>query len=170
MTRRPSSTEYDAFYASYVASVPEGDVLDILATEGRRAGTLFESIPPEKKSFRYAPGKWSVREVIGHVIDTERIFSFRMLWMSRGDLTPLPGMDQDTFVAGAEFDSRGLASLAREFKTLRESNIVLGRSFSEEVLNRRGFASGLEFSVRALMYIMAGHAIHHVRVLEDRYL
>jgi DinB superfamily len=170
MRRRPSTQEHDPYYASYVAAVPEGEISEILEREGRRAVALFESIPVEKGTYRYLPDKWSICEVLGHIVDTERIMSFRALWIARADLSPLPGMDQDFFVEGADFDGRGIVSITDEFRALRTANIELCRSFSGNVPDRRGFASGLEFTVRALVYIMAGHAIHHVRVLEDRYL
>lgn len=170
MSRRPEPTEYDSYYRPYVDAVPDGDIVEILSREGEHAVDLFLSIDHDRGVESYAAGKWSIAELIGHVVDTERLFSYRTLRIVRGDKTPMPGMEQDDWVAGANFNNRGLESLGREFLALRASNIALYSSFTDEDLDRTGVASELEFSVRALMYILAGHTIHHVKVLEDRYL
>lgn len=170
MKRRPLESEYDPYYAPYLAAVPDGDVIGVLVRQCGLTVDFIESIAPDKATFRYAPDKWSVSEVLGHVVDTERVFSYRALRIARGDKTPLAGMDQNDFIAGTDFNARGLTSLSREFQFLRSANIELFESFTDEMLDRRGIASGLEFSARALMYLTAGHAIHHIRVLKERYL
>ena len=169
MRRRPFVSEYDPYYEPYVNAVPDGDVIDILVRECAKTVDYFESIPLEKAHYRYEADKWSVCEVMGHMVDTERIFAYRALSIARGDQSALPGMDQDQFMLGAGFNERGMASISREFQFLRSSSIELFQSFPSDVLDRKGVASGLEFSVRAFIYITAGHAIHHLGVLRERY-
>ena len=170
MLHRPDPSEYNPYYDGYIRAAGEGDIIQILADEGENAVRLFDGIEPERGRYRYEEGKWSLAEVLGHIVDTERLFSYRALRIARGDTTPMPGMDQDQWVAGSDFDARGLASLSKEFLALRASNISLFSSFTDEECVRIGNASGFDFSVRALIYITAGHAMHHVRVIEDRYL
>ena len=119
---------------------------------------------------RYAPGKWSLTEVIGHVVDTERVLATRAMLFARGDAKPLPGFDQDALIEGAMFDDRPLASLVDEFEHLRRANVALFGSWGEEAQARRGVASGCAFTVRALVTIVAGHALHHLDVVRERYL
>lgn len=168
--RRPTRAEYDDFYGGYVGLVPDGDIIDILGEQGAALRELIASIPVEKADHRYAPGKWTTREVVGHVIDAEWVFVSRALWFARAVPTPLPGMDQDEFMAGANFGDRTLARLADEHHSLRSAAIVLFESFDEDIMDRVGVASGCEFTVRAIPHIIAGHAFHHMGVLEERYL
>lgn len=167
---RPSPDEHSAHYAGYIGTVTGGSVLDFL--EERRDGMadLLRSVPAELETYRYAPGKWTVRDVAGHVVDTERVFQFRALHIARGDGEPLPGMDQDTYASTAGYGDRPLASIADEFVTVRNSTISLVRSFGPEIADRRGLASGWPVTVRALIWIIAGHERHHANVLIDRYL
>jgi len=166
---RPDSSEYAAYYEPYVAGVPDGDVVDVLREGGRELMTALAAIPEERGGHRYAEGKWSIREVIGHLIDAERIFSYRALWIARGDATPLPGFEEKDFVRTAGSDARTLASLLAELRAVRESSVRLFQSLPEEAWTRRGVASGNGVSVRALVYIVAGHSAHHLRVLRERY-
>jgi len=168
--RRPEPSEYDDFYAGYVAQVPDGDVLELLKEQGASHRELFAAIPEEKHDHRYAPGKWTVKEVIGHLIDTERVFAYRALAFARGDAAPIPGMDQDEYMAGADFGRRSMASLIDEYHHLRAADVALFGSFDEAVLDRTGVASGVPFTVRALLWIVAGHERHHLGVLKERYL
>lgn len=163
-------SEYAPFYQTYVGRVPEGDILEILS--GQMADTLglFRSVPSELEEYRYGPGKWSVREVVGHLIDTERIFGFRALAFARGDATPLPGMEQDEYAAGSNAASRPLSELAAEFAAVRIATVALFRGFSDDAWGRVGIASGCSFSVRSLAFIIAGHEIHHRAGLEENYL
>jgi len=131
---------------------------------------FFGDIPTVKAEYRYQPDKWSMKEVFGHVIDVEWVFSYRALRFARGDQTSLPGIEQDDLVAGANFDSRDLTSLCEEFKHLRSANILLFDSFDEKIMDRVGSASGFQFSVRSILYIIAGHLNHHVGILRERYL
>ena len=168
--RRPASTEYDSFYSGYVDKVPDGDIIDILKEQLASSLDLLALVPEEKTDYRYAPGKWTLKEVLGHIIDTEWVFTYRALRFARGDKAPLPGMDQDDFMAGANFKERGFSSLLDEFRHLRMASTILFESFGEEILDREGIASGCTFTVRSIPYIVAGHERHHIGVLTARYL
>lgn len=168
--RRPGRDEYFEFYDRYVRLVPDGDIIGILKEQLDSMVEFVAAIPAAKVDYRYEPDKWSVKQVIGHVIDVEWVFTYRGLRFARGDRTKLPGIDQDALVAGANFAERRIDDLVEEFRHLRAANIVLFDSFSEPLLQRMGTASGCDFSVRSIPYIIAGHAIHHRQVLEDRYL
>jgi len=168
--KRPQPTEYAEYYSTYVERVPDADVLALLA-EGPHAleGALFD-VAPEDETFAYEAEKWTIREVLGHLIDTERLFSYRALHIARSDPAELPGMEQDEWTMISNAGGRTLADLLQEFRALREANVSLFRSFDPEILDRRGIASGVGFTVRALLYIIAGHEIHHRGVLIDRYV
>ena len=169
-TGRPASDEYDPFYETYVGLVPETSLDEVLDQQLEIVANLIAGLSESKADHRYAPGKWSIREVIGHVIDTEWVFSNRALWFARGNPGPLPGMDQDDFARASVYDGVALPILAEQFQSIRAAGLAQYRTFSEQILGRRGTASGGEVSVRALLYILAGHLRHHLRVLEDRYL
>lgn len=168
--QRPTRAEYDEYYHTYIGKVPDGDIIEILGQQLDQSLALFASIPEEKETFRYAPGKWSTKEVIGHIIDTEWIFVYRALRFARGDTTPLVGMDQDTFMDGARFNSRPMRSIVDEYRHLRSADLALFESFGEDILERTGSASGFDFTVRAILYLVAGHERHHIGVLKERYL
>jgi hypothetical protein len=167
---RPDETEYDPYYGKYVSLVPAGDVVAVLGSQIEETLALLRSVPEERARFRYAPGKWSVKELVGHLIDTERIFSYRALRFARDDRTPLPGYEQDDYVRGGSFDAVPLDELAAEFASVRRATVFLFKHLDEGAWARRGLASDSEVSVRALAYIIAGHELHHRRVLRDRYL
>jgi hypothetical protein len=167
---RPDHTEYAPYYERYVSLVPEGDIASILEQQLEETLSLLASISETKAMHRYAAGKWSIKELVGHIIDGERIFAYRALRFARNDSNPLPGFEQDDYIRNAEFDSRTLADLVEEFNHLRRANIYLFKSLSSEAWHRRGIASENEVSVRALAYIMAGHITHHLEVLRSRYL
>ena len=167
---RPEASEYAPYYERYVSLVPDGDVVETLARQNEEVLALFGGITEERAGFRYEPGKWSIKEVVGHVIDTERVFAYRALAIARGDRAALPGMDQEEYMAGSDFDARTLADLAEEFSHLRRANVLMLRGLPPGAWSRRGVASGNEVTVRALAYIIAGHVAHHVQVLRTRYL
>jgi len=167
---RPGRDEYAEYYHTYVGRVPQGDIVDILTAQHGEFAALVRSIPEARGDHRYAEGKWTVKEVVGHVVDAERVFGCRMLAFARGDRTRLPSFEQDDYVAGGNFDSRTLGSLADEFESLRASHLVLLRSFDDEISKRSGIASDNPFTVRSIAYILAGHAAHHAGVLRERYL
>lgn len=167
--RRPEATEYAPFYANYVSKVPGSDVLSVLESQRTQMLQLFAGCSERQGNFRYAPDKWTVKEVLGHINDTERIFSYRALRIARGDQTALPGFEQDDFVRNGAFGRRSIAELTDEFGAVRKASIILFRSLSEEVWDRRGVASQREVTVRALAFITAGHQMHHRAILEERY-
>ncbi len=166
---RPDATEYAPFYARYVADVPEGDVVATLRESGREIVAALGAIPESRGGFRYAPEKWSVREVVGHVIDAERIFGYRALRLARADETPLPGFEENEYVRSAGSDARTLTDLVDELRIVREGTVRLFASLPDEAWARRGVVNGREVSVRALAFITAGHARHHLAVLRERY-
>ena len=171
ISTRPGSDEYAPYYAGYVAAVPDGgDLVTLLERQGAETVALLRSLSEEQGAHRYAPDKWSIKEMIGHVIDAERVFTYRALRIARGDRTPLPGFDQDAWVRGSNAASRSLADLAAELVALRASTVALFRRVDDEAVARRGVASNFEVTARALAWIVAGHEAHHVRVLRERYL
>ena len=167
---RPDTTEYATYYAGYVSKPADGDIVATLESDRRAFADLLVSIPESKGSYRYAEGKWSIRELLGHVVDGERVFTYRALRFGRGDTTELPGFDQDVFVRGANFEERTIADIAAELDHVRVTTVDLFRNFSDEALQRRGVASSNPVSVRALAWIIAGHAKHHFDILRERYL
>ena len=167
---KPDTTEYAPYYSGYVSQVPDGDILEILRTQLDDTLALFNSITEERGDYRYAPDKWSVKELIGHINDGERIFSYRAMRFGRGDQTELASFDQNTYVPNYKLDTISLRDLADEFESVRRSTIHLLKNFDEAAWSRRGVASSNEFSVRALAHIMAGHVNHHLNVLRERYL
>lgn len=167
---KPGSGEYAAYYDKYVALVPAGNVVETLGRQIYETLALLGNVDEERAGRAYEPGKWSVKEVVGHLIDGERVFAYRALRFARGDQTPLPGFDQDPYVLAADFNARTLGDILEEFAAVRRATIALLRPLGEEAWGRRGVASDNEVSVRALAYIIAGHEAHHVRVLRERYL
>jgi hypothetical protein len=170
ITKRPAPVEYDPFYDTYIRLVPPGNLIQTLSEQKDDAVRLLRSISEEKSMHRYAPGKWSSKEVVGHMCDTERIMAYRALRIARGDQTPLPGFEQDDYIRAANFDSIPMSDLAGEFQLIREATFPLLRGFDEKALERRGTANNVSISVLALAYIIAGHERHHVGILRSRYL
>jgi uncharacterized damage-inducible protein DinB len=166
---RPAADEYDPYYAKYISLVPDGDLVKILSAQIEETSNLLKAVAESKAGYRYAPGKWSIKEVVGHLSDAERIFSYRALRFGRGDTTPLPGFEQDDYVKGTNFDARLLTDLVNEFRAIRQATITLLKSFDEETLRRRGVASDKPISVQALAYCITGHELHHVGILRTRY-
>ena len=166
---RPESDEYASFYERYLSLVPEGDVLDLLSRQAEDTQALLQPLSAERALHRYAPGKWSVTEVAGHLCDAERIFSYRALCFARGDKTPLPGFDEEAYTPQAGFDRRGLPHVLAELRVLRQATVLMFRGLDEAAGQRRGTANGSPMSVRAAAYVIAGHERHHVGVLRTRY-
>lgn len=167
---QPDANEYAPYYGKYISLVPAGDVVATLSRQLDETLSLLRGLSEEQADSRYAPGKWSIKEVVGHVLDTERIFGHRAFRFARNDQQPLPGFEQDGYVLAANFGHRQLHELATEFEHLRRANLYLLGSLDEEAWLRRGVASDNEVSVRALAYIMAGHEAHHMRIVRERYL
>lgn len=168
--QRPDASEYNAYYTTYTSKVPEGDLGQILRDGIEQTTGLLRNRPAETGHHRYAPGKWSVNEVLGHMIDTERVFAYRALSIARGDTAALPGMEQDEWAARSNADRRSLSSMLDEFEAVRASTVALLESLPAEAETLSGTASGFPFTVRALAHIIAGHEIHHRQVLASRYL
>lgn len=169
---RPLSTEYPAAsqMAHYISLVSESNVLDVLHRQYEEVLHRYESLLlPEQADFRYAEGKWSIKEVLGHMIDTERIFSYRALAIARGETQKLPGFEQDDYMAVAQFSKQPLEDLLQQYKFLRKGNLLLFRSFNEKDLSRMGTSSGSPLSSRALIFMVAGHERHHLNILTERY-
>ena len=166
----PEPSEYAPYFGRYISLVGGNDVMAALDSQPRETVALLSALPEEQGNYRYAPDKWSIKEVLGHIIDTERIFSYRALRFARGDRTPLPSFEQDDYVRTANFADCALARLIEEFVCVRHSTTFLFRQLSADAWMRRGIASGNEVSVRAAAYIIAGHELHHRRVLQEKYL
>jgi uncharacterized damage-inducible protein DinB len=166
---RPEPDEYAPYYETYISKVKGNNILSILEAQRLQMAQLFAAHSERDGNFRYAPDKWTVKEVLGHVSDTERIFAYRALRIARRDQTPLPGFEQDDYVRAGNFAERALADLAEEFELVRASTIALFKSLQKEAWQRRGVANDKEVTVRALAFIVAGHELHHRLILEERY-
>ncbi|HEU4389831.1 MAG TPA: DinB family protein [Blastocatellia bacterium] len=166
---RPFDNEYASFYKGYVALVPEADILAVLTNQPAELRRLAEPAYSDRETYRYAPEKWSVRQVFSHLIDGERVFGYRVFSIGRGEKQPLPGFEENDYVATSDAAERYLSELVDEFRLVRESNLVGLRRFDDAAWRQVGTASGWPVSVRALAFIMAGHVRHHVGVLQSRY-
>jgi hypothetical protein len=160
-------TEYQKRYADLIG---DRNVLSVLESQVLNFKALLSEIPLEMEDHAYAPGKWTIKQVVGHMIDTERILTYRALCSARGEKTPLPGFEEDEYVARAFFPERSLYDLAHEFGAVRESTVLLFRYMNEEELDRIGTGNGNPYSARTMAYMIAGHHIHHERVLRERYV
>ncbi|MES2591935.1 MAG: DinB family protein [Bacteroidota bacterium] len=168
--RRPLPQENQAYFQHYIDLVKNDDVLQELNDQLAAVQLLIASVPSDKEDFSYAPHKWSIKQVIGHLADTERIMAYRVLRFSRKDKTNLSGFDENTYVANADFNNRTLAELGHEFTAMRSANLLLFKHLNEATLDETGFANGREASVRAILFMMAGHVLHHLNVLKTNYL
>jgi uncharacterized damage-inducible protein DinB len=166
----PSTYEYADYYASYVKLVPQGDIIEILRDQMKETVSLLSTLTEPQSEYRYASGKWSIKEVIGHITDTERIMSYRLLSIARGERVSLPGYDENEYVAEANFDKQSLKDLLDHFACVRQSTIHLIKTLSDESLSRRGTANNSEVTAKALITIMAGHELHHRKIIQERYL
>ena len=169
LAERPGGGEFAPYYERYIGRVPDGDVVELLERQAGEAAAYLRSAA-EKADHRYEPGKWSVKEVVGHLNDAERIFAYRALRIARGDQTPLPGWDENAYVPTGNFGARSLESLLDEWADLRRATLWLFRHLDAEAFARRGTANNHGVSVRALAYVTAGHIAHHLEILRSRYL
>ena len=169
MITRPIKADYPPFYETYIKLVENTDVLALLDKQGEEFFAFLETISAEKTDFRYAEGKWSVREVIGHIIEVERIMAYRALAISRKDTQSLPGMDENLYIENSNYRNIPIKELAGEFRHVRKANIYLFKSLTPEMQSQKGIANNNEISVAALVYIIAGHLAHHLNILKDRY-
>ncbi|HEY1337023.1 MAG TPA: DinB family protein [Bryobacteraceae bacterium] len=170
MTGRPQQNEAAPYYFTYIDQVTGDDALGTIEKQLDESAALFAGISVEKSLYRYAPDKWSIRQLLNHVTDTERAFAFRALWFSRGFDAPLPSYDQNIAAAGAEADRIAWADHVEEFRRVRLATVSLFRNMPPAAWTRTGIASDNRFTVRAMAYIVAGHAAHHIRILKERYL
>lgn len=168
--QKPLPNEYPAYYENYISLVPDGELTDILATQIQESMTLLSNLDETQANFRYAENKWTVKEVIGHITDTERVMSYRLMRIARGDKTPLAGYDDEQYVQQGSFHVRSMQDLLEELKAVRYSTICLIKGLNEEAILRKGVASNLDISARALAYIIAGHERHHIKILKEKYL
>ena len=168
--KRPQASEYAPYFEKYVALVPDGEIVETLEAQLKETKLLLRTLREEGAAFRYAAGKWSVKEVLGHISDQERVFAYRLLRIARGDQTPLAGFDQDEYVKMGNFSTRPLAELLEEFTAVRRATITLVQSLDEAAWPRRGVANQKEISARALAFLIAGHELHHRAVLQERYI
>lgn len=169
LNEKPSYDEYPAFYHKYVDAIPEGNIFQIFEDQLSELEARLGDAGTDKWLFRYAEGKWSVKEVLGHMIDAERVFSFRSLCFARGDKNELPGFDENEYVKAGDFDKVSEKELLRHMICIRRANVLLYSTFGEKELERSGQANGKPISVRALVFITAGHFQHHMNILKERY-
>jgi len=166
---RPADNEYAQHYAGYVSLVRDGDFLEQLQRQGRDVAALLGKVSEDRSRFRYAEGKWSIREVAGHLSDSERVFTYRALTFARADATPLPPYDENAWGAASNADDRPMRAHVEEMQAVRAATLALFRGFSDVEWTRWGTASGHKITVRALAYIVLGHETHHLKVLRERY-
>ena len=168
---RPEPSEYVPYYETYISRVPpKGNLLTVLEDQRRETQQLLAGLSDAKALHRYAPGKWSIKEVVGHLMDTERVFCYRALAFGRADASPLPGFDEKAWAPAGRFDARSLKDLAAELDVVRRATIALFSGLDADALARRGTANNNPITVRALAWIIAGHERHHVAILRERYL
>jgi hypothetical protein len=167
---RPETTEYNEYYERYVSKVADGDIVETLEKQPSELKALFQNVDEERGTDAYEQGKWTLKEVLSHLIDGERIFGYRMLRISRGDETPIEGFEQDGYIENSNANNRCFAEILEEFDLQRRSNLLLIKNLSDEGSLLMGTASGFPISVRGLVYIMAGHVRHHIGILNDQYL
>lgn len=167
---RPRPDEYNPYYQRYIERVPPGDIVNLLRDQLADMRELLRRVPAGAGDFAYAPGKWSIKEVVGHIMDAERIFTYRALRFAREDATPLPGFDQDTYVPAGRFGDRPLGQLVEELSAVRGATVAFFNGLPDDAWPRVGDANGSPASVRALATITAGHELHHRAILEERYL
>ncbi len=168
--RRPEPGEYAPYYQRYIDLVKGDNPIKALENQIIAMQAFLSEIPEDKENYRYAPGKWSIKEIIGHLIDTERIFGYRALSFARKEKTPLPGFEENDYVAAANFEKRSFYNLVHEYNLVRESHLALFKSFDEQALSQVGNANGNNMTVRAIIFTIAGHELHHLQVIRERYL
>lgn len=166
---RPDAADYAPAFAGYIAEVTEEEILGALAAQSTDMQKLLASLDESKALFRYAEAKWSVKEVVGHMTDAEWIMGYRALAIARGETQSLPGFEEDDYVRNASFDSWKLGDLAERYALVRKATLLLFRNLPDEAWDRRGKANGNEITPRALAWVVAGHELHHLKVLRERY-
>ncbi|MGJ7922047.1 DinB family protein [Neobacillus sp. LXY-4] len=170
MKKQMDPSEFAPYYGPYINAVPEGDIFETLHQQLEDTVKLFKNLNENQAEFRYGPNKWSIKEVFGHMTDTERIMAYRLLAIARGETLSLPGFDENEYVRHAEFDKQTLEELLEQFTIVRKSTLALLKSLSTDAWLRRGTANQHEVSVRALAFIIAGHELHHRTIISERYI
>lgn len=167
---RPVQGDYAPYYENYIKLIEGEDILRVLNDQNKKTQDILNSFSEHRGNYRYADGKWTVKEVVGHLLDTERVFAYRALCISRGEKKTLPGFDQDDYVSEGNFNRRELFDLNYEYRLLRESNLLLFRSFTPEMLKLKGFANESSVTVLAILFMIAGHEKHHMNILREKYM
>ncbi|MCW8810509.1 MAG: DinB family protein [Ignavibacteriaceae bacterium] len=167
---RPCPGDYSTYYETYIKLVEGEDILRILNDQSKRTQEILNSFSEHRGNYRYAEGKWTVKEIVGHLLDTERVFAYRALCIARGEKKSLPGFDQNDYVKEGNFNRRELFDLNYEFRLLRESNLLLFRTFTPDMLKLKGFANESSVTVLAILFMIAGHEKHHMNVLREKYM
>lgn len=167
---RPLESEYAPYYENYISLVPENEILPVMRSQMDELDVLLGRVDAAQETFRYAEGKWSIREIVGHLIDGERVFGYRVFCIARGEQQNLPGFDQNDYMATAPYDGIDLEDLLSELRLIRLGNVAMLRTLDEESWSRVGTANDSQVTVRALAFVMAGHVRHHMNVLRERYL
>ncbi len=168
--KTPLPNEYPPYFEVYISAVKDKDILTFMVDQPNELEVLAATIPADKENYTYADKKWTIKEVFSHITDTERIMAYRALRFARKDKTPIPGFDEDYFVANSDLSKLSIKELVEEFKLVRQANMALFKQFDEEVLNQTGNSNGKIISVRGIIYMIAGHATHHLNILKERYL
>lgn len=169
MQKRPGTNEYNPYYSTYIKLVPDGDIIHILEQQMKETNLLLKDISDSEGHFRYAPNKWNIKEVIGHIADTERIMAYRLLSIARGETAELPGYNDDMYVLRAAFDKQSMQDLLENLTVVRQSTVHLLKSLDKDAWLQRGIANNSEVTVRALANIIAGHELHHRQIIKVRY-
>ncbi len=167
---RPYLSDFPTFYQGYVNNVESDDIIQTLKENHLTSMALFNALTEEHAEHAYEPGKWTIKEVIGHMIDTERVFVFRALSFARGEQQPLPGFDENTYVPAGKFRNRSLQSLIEEYNAVRQATVIFFENLTDEEWTKEGVANQGNFTVQSLAYIIAGHEAHHIKVLKERYM
>lgn len=168
--RKPSLNDFPEYYRRYIEKVIDKDILNYFSEQKNIVVNFFASIDEEKSKYRYAENKWSIRQILGHLCDSERIFMTRALKFARNEKQSLPGFEENEYVDSANFNELSLELLINDFVKMRESHISLFKTFNDEILDRKGIANNTEYSVSSVLFIMAGHVDHHINIIKERYL
>jgi uncharacterized damage-inducible protein DinB len=168
--RRPELNEYAPYYEGYIKNVIGNDPLMNLENQYQEIQSILQSLTEEVANYAYMKGKWTIKQVLGHIVDTERVMSYRAFCISRKEKQSLPGFEQDDYVKEANFNQRTITNLLEDYRTVRKSTISLFKNFTGAMLNQKGIADGKEVSVLALLYIITGHEMHHLKILREKYL
>jgi len=168
--KKPEVNEYALYYQRYIDLITTDDIFSVFKQQAEEIVALFTTLSEEQASFRYAEGKWTIKEVLGHIVDSERIFGYRVLAISRGEKNPLPGFAENEYVRNGKYENRSLQSLLAEYSQLSSANLELFKSLDEEMLSQKGTASGKEVTARAILFVTIGHEKHHLEIIKSRYL